>query len=280
MIDASAPIHPSATLTDQGYAALPALLSPGDVAWVTEHVDRLLDGPLPDSCHRPHNTLVPLRWNDPIVTPLLADVDRRLRIAFDIGATDLRWTSGYISVKEPWSPPLWWHQDWWYWQHPVSFAPEAAQVTVACYLTDTTPQTGALRLLPGSHRRSHPVHAMLPEAHSTAATTLDQAHPAFSNQPGQMTPEVRAGDAVVMDYRLLHGTHPNAASGRRDCILLNFSPRWSDLPAAIRGHLISHPALPGPPAEEQPGPDTNGWLPSYSGLRRDLPLSRHPPAVF
>jgi hypothetical protein len=27
-------------------------------------------------------------------------------------ATDLRWISGYVTVKEPRTPPRWWHQDW------------------------------------------------------------------------------------------------------------------------------------------------------------------------
>lgn len=266
-------------LAEQGYAVLPGLLDPAAIEWVAGHVERVLDGPVPGSCRRPHNTLVPLRWNDPIIAGLLTDADRRHRITSAVDATDLRWTSGYVSVKDPSSPPLWWHQDWWCWNHPVSFAPAATQVAVACYLTDTTPHTGALRLLPGSHRRSHPVHAALPEAHSHDAATLDVAHPAVNDQPGQVTPPVRAGDAVVMDYRLLHGTHPNAAARRRDCILLNFTPRWSDLPADIRGHLISHPALPSSD-DPQPGSDTADWLPSYSGPRHDLQLNRHPPAAF
>jgi hypothetical protein len=29
--------------------------------------------------------------------------------------------SGYLSVKEPRTGALDWHQDWWCWDHPVSF---------------------------------------------------------------------------------------------------------------------------------------------------------------
>jgi hypothetical protein len=66
----------------------------------------------------------------------------------------------------------------------------------------------------------------------------------MSNTDGQRTINVHEGDAVVIDYRLLHATHPSHGSARRDCILLSFSPSWSALPGDIRSHLIDHPAQP------------------------------------
>ena len=91
---------------------------------------------------------------------------------------------------------------------------------------------------------------------------------------------MRAGDAVVIDYRLLHGTHPNAGDARRDCLMLTFAPAWSQLPEDVRGHLIRHPALPGS-RERSPGA---GWaadlLPHHEGRRRDLPLNRRAPDHF
>jgi hypothetical protein len=90
----------------------------------------------------------------------------------------------------------------------------------------------------------------------------------------------RAGDAVVLDYRLLHGTHPNASSKRRDCLLLSFTPNWGGLPADVRAHLVRHLALP---ADGEPVPPT-GWtaelLPRFDGARADLELNRLAPARF
>lgn len=102
----------------------------------------------------------------------------------------------------------------------------------------------------------------------------------MSDHPDQITLSVRAGDAVVIDYRLLHGTHPNHPAARRDCLLLTFAPDWSGLPQGIRAHPISHPALPqeGEQAHEVPG-----WgelLPEHRGPRRDLALSRRAPSRF
>ena len=270
----------AADLGRDGYAVLPALLSPAEVHAVRPVVERLLAGPLDAGCARPNNTLVPLRWDDSPVAAVVADERRVRRLAAAVGARDLRWISGYVSVKQPRSLPLWWHQDWWCWQHPVSYRSGAAQVALLCYLIGTDEHTGALRVLPGSHAAGTPLHAVLPAAHRDPVTGDDPRHPAMSDQPGQVTLRLRAGDAVVMDYRLLHGTHANRGVHRRDALLLNFAPCWRELPPEIRAHLIRHPALP---ADGELMPAT-GWaadlLPRFDGLRRDLELDRDAPAEF
>ena len=85
------------------------------------------------------------------------------------------------------------------------------------------------------------------------------------------------GDLVVLDYRVAHATTANATWRRRDPVLLNFAPCWRELPADVRGHLVSHLALPRPGESTPPA----GWLadllPTHAGPRRDLPLNRHPP---
>jgi hypothetical protein len=46
-------------------------------------------------CERPHNRLVPLRWNNPIVD-LILDDDRRCTLLRHVTAgDDLRWISAY-----------------------------------------------------------------------------------------------------------------------------------------------------------------------------------------
>jgi ectoine hydroxylase-related dioxygenase (phytanoyl-CoA dioxygenase family) len=179
---------------------------------------------------------------------LLADTGRVQALADATDATDLRWIAGYLSVKEPHTGALDWHQDRWCWDHPASYEPATAQVALLVYLSDTNERTGALRVLPGSHR----------------------------GRPGQpVTLSLRAGDAVVLDYRLLHGTHPNDAATRRDAVLLSFAPDWAALPADIRGHLISHLAQPGA-HEPTGGSPVAPLLPRYDGPRSDLPLNRTP----
>jgi hypothetical protein len=259
-----------------GFAVLARLLTDDELQEARGAVNSALAKPTGITCERPNNTLVALRWRDRLVNLIGR---HHGRVGDVVGATDLRWISGYISIKDGKSPPLWWHQDWWAWDHAISLEPAPVQIAVLCYLSDTTLNTGALRVLPGSHRRSVPLHRLLPEAHSDESTALSLGHPAMIDQPGQISLEVRAGDAVVTDYRLLHGTHANVGAHRRDCVLLSFAPNWGYLPVDLRGHLIQHPALP------QPGEDvshvTATWpLPTFDGLLCDLTLNRNAPAAF
>jgi ectoine hydroxylase-related dioxygenase (phytanoyl-CoA dioxygenase family) len=258
-----------------GFVVLPDLLSADALTQARAAAGRAIASPSGLSCERPNNTLVPLRWDSPLVALVVA---ARERIRTAVGARDLRWISGYVSVKDPHSPPLWWHQDWWAWDHPISLARDAAQVAVLCYLADTTADTGALRVIPNSHAASVPLHAALPEAHGDEASALDLSHPAMADHPQQVTLTLHAGDAVVTDYRLLHGTHGNSGDHRRDCVLLSFTPHWRELPTDIRAHLISHPALPA--ADERCAGTLSTVLPTFAGERRDLPLNRSAPAEF
>jgi hypothetical protein len=83
---------------------------------------------------------------------------------------------------------------------------------------------------------------------------------------------------LSLDYRLLHGTHANRAAHRRDCVMLTFAPAWERLPAAVRGHLIQHPALP---TGGEPVPAwVRSWLPHFDGPRGDLPLNRQPKGAW
>lgn len=268
------------SLDGKGFAVLPGFLEAGELAKVGRLVDSTLAAPGAQACRRPHNELFPLRWHSPLVE-LLAGCDRRMQLLSGVSdADDLRWISGYISSKAAHSPPLWWHQDWWCWDHPVSYQRAPAQLAVLCYLAATSRGNGALRVLPGTHHGSAPIHAVLPEAHGALAETLEVGHAALRDQPGQVTLALCAGDAVAMDYRLLHGTHANDSDARRDCIILNFAPSWRRLPQDIKSHLICHAALP---AEGEAVPPSSGiarLLPAFHGDRRSLPLNRNAPATF
>jgi len=148
-----------------GFATIERFLDEHEVAKVRSDVNEALMKPQDTCCSRPHNTLLPLRWKDGVVRLFLSSKYRMQRLREVLNARDLKWISGYVSVKDANSPALWWHQDWWCWNHPISFRKTTSQVSVLCYLCDTTPQNGALRVLAGSHHKSLPLHAFLPEAH-------------------------------------------------------------------------------------------------------------------
>ena len=262
-----------------GFAVLHAFLDRIEIQETKALVETALRLPRHSLCDRPHNILVPLRWCDPLVG-ILAISERRLEVLRAVsGGHDLRWISGYISIKEAFSPPLWWHQDWWCWDHPVSFRHDAVQAALLCYLTETNNSNGALRVLPGSHLKSVAIHAVLPEAHSQNET-LQSEHAAVSDLAGQVTLDLRAGDAVLLDYRLLHGTHANTTASRRDCLIFNFAPSWETLPDDIKAHLIRHPALPSENEAMAASKRFAEILPSFAGKRKSLPLNRNAPSEF
>jgi hypothetical protein len=268
-------------ILNHGYEMLPAFVEPHELASLRYDVDQTASSAPDPVMARPGNHLFPLRWNDPVVARLLNSARRRALLQNVLQASDLRWLSAYVSTKDGRTPVLWWHQDWWCWDHPVSFARAPAQVAVLCYLSDTDDRSGALRILPGSHCASTPLHGALPEAHGHDANAVLASHPAMSDVDGQVTIAARAGDAVLIDYRLLHGTHANMSADRRDCILLSFIPAWRDLPVEILAHLILHPALPGESeGAARAGCGYDDLLPSFDGVGKSLPINRMPPPSF
>ncbi|HVX92435.1 MAG TPA: phytanoyl-CoA dioxygenase family protein [Xanthobacteraceae bacterium] len=271
----------AAAFLESGYGVIPAFVEAEELGPLSACVESALAQPRHAGMSRPGNDLIPLRWNDAIVAHMLRSPRRLRRLAELLRAPDLKWLAGYVSTKPPRSGPLFWHQDWWCWDHPISFERPAAQVAVLCYLMDTDSRHGALRLLPGSHHASAPIHRLLPEPHGDTANALACNHAAMVDLPGQVTLSVRAGDAVVIDYRLLHGTHANEAATRRDCILLSFIPAWRRLPGEIKAHLIAHPALPdGSEARQRETCSYGNLLPMFAGPPASLPLNRVAPAQF
>lgn len=264
-----------------GWGVLPGFAGKDELAALAAAVHDARLRPGPSCTSRPGNELISLRWCDPVVSMLLASGERMARIRAMLGARDLRWLSAYVSGKPPRSPPLWWHQDWWCWDHPVSFRSAAAQVAVLCYLVDTDERNGALRVLPGSHRQATPLHRALPEPHGDTAARLPIDHPAMRNCPGQATVPAKAGDAVILDYRLLHGTHANRTDRWRDSVLLSFLPDWAGLPDDLRAHLAMHPAIPD--TSERTAADGHSHaalFPRYEGVPASLLVNRRPPARF
>src|SRR4051812_35223312 len=112
----------------EGYAVLPGLIGGADVVRCRKSISSLRATRADGMCDRPNNSLVPLRWDDLPVMSVLRDEAGLRRVRLAAGGTDLRWTSGYLSIKAPFSGPLWWHQDWWCWDHPVTRREHAAQV--------------------------------------------------------------------------------------------------------------------------------------------------------
>ena len=143
-------------------------------------------------------------------------------------------SSGYLISKPPHSPALFWHQDWWGWDDEMSYTASIAQVFIMIYLAKTTPGNGCLRVVPGSHRRVHALHAAT-AAHAQSLSKVENpADPLYHAVADEMMVTVEPGDVVVGDARLLHGACANDSDSERMLLTLWYHPDFSALPAGMQ----------------------------------------------
>ncbi len=227
----------SDALLEDGFAKFEGLFSRDEIgAWRRVAQDALdeLD-PVHRERFRSNGSLCNLA-ELPVFAPLVGDLRITDAIAC-LGGGDIRWTSGYLISKPAGGDPLFWHQDWWGWGEAVSYDAFPAQLFVMIYLTDTRVENGCLRVIPGSHRHDHELHA-LPAAHTKEiATGIDVTSPVYASHPDEVAATVRAGDVLVGDARLLHSAYANSSNEERPLLTLWYIPNWSMLPGSVRATL-------------------------------------------
>ncbi len=150
---------------------------------------------------------------------------------------DPRFSSGYLISKPAHSPALFWHQDWWAWDDPISYTAEIAQVFVMIYLTNTTENNGCIRVIPGSHRNRHPLHASLQAHDERLSRVVDPSHPLYQSHPDAISIPVSVGDILIGDARLLHSTFPNNSDQDRSLLTLWYHPNFENLPASMQATI-------------------------------------------
>lgn len=205
------------------------------------------------------------------------------------GAKDPRWLSGYLISKPSGGPPLFWHQDWWGWDHEVSYQQQPISLFFMIYLTDTTPENGCLRAIPGSHIKAHELHD-LPDAHGENLSLYsDPNDPAYMAHPDEVAVEIKAGDLLIGDSRLLHGAYANNVSAERPLLISWYIPNFSSLPEGIQARfndIYLRKDLDVDAGEEQPA-TTEDWpaslykyvddlAPCYMGQAKPTPWCRRP----
>ncbi|MFD8417671.1 phytanoyl-CoA dioxygenase family protein [Streptomyces sp. NPDC059650] len=230
---------------EDGYFVVRGGLGDGLVADIAHNVRLLLTEE--DSLHRrafPYQgSMIPASIiNEP--WSRLISSDAILASLRQIGSSDIKWLSGYLISKPPHSPRLWWHQDWWAWNTELSYADMPAQISVLMYPAGSTEQNGCLRVIPGSHRKRHALHDVLPPAHTDEINRLSVSHPAFEVQPDEVTIPLAPNDFVVCDVRLLHATLANLTDAERPGIVLWYLPNYSQLPGDFQTHYAQNQCQP------------------------------------
>ena len=181
---------------------------------------------------------------DPLAEKII-DLPSQLAVCRQLGLEDLKSDDVVIILSKPgYGPPLYWHQDFMKWHSPEAATPWPMRIFLSYYLTDTTRENGCLRVIPGSHRKRHELHDILPDAHGDEIQAIDDlSHPAFADYPDAVDVPLKAGDLVIADARLMHAAWPNQTDQRRTLLLAwhdTFSfprpPSWwtGDIPDAVR----------------------------------------------
>ena len=164
--------------------------------------------------------------------PELADIIGNTRALHELermGLTNVTFWKAVIISKFPNGPRLYWHQDCMMWQDPRAYSAIAPMIFLMYYLEDTSPFNGCLQVLPGSHRRRHPLHD-IGQAHTKNVNSMeDPDDPRFRDHEGATDVPVNAGDLVIGDARLLHAAHANRSNRHRTLITIWFHPLFSDL---------------------------------------------------
>ena len=143
-----------------------------------------------------------------------------------------------IISKPPNGAPLYWHQDWARWDDPVSMSPCPQQVFLNWYLCDTNIGNGCLRVIPKSHRQRTDLHDHIVAPHEGGGYDIDEENEwMFFDHPNAIDVPVKAGQLLIGDARLLHGTHRNASSCRRTVLLGWYYRKSNDVPDTWLGDV-------------------------------------------
>lgn len=262
-------------LIEKGYCVFENVLTPDMVARVNDVSNRLLDAQTPEhfAAQKSTGSLVSV-YDDPFFADLITwpkAIDILHQMSFDRPT----FSSGFVISKPPQSPPLFWHQDWWGWNDPVSYAPLPQQTFLMYYLVNTSRENGCLRLIEGSHLKRHQMHDLVPDAHTDGLRRMsDPDHPAYRAFDDEIDVPVRAGDLVIGDARLLHSAHANKTNQRRTVITLWYHPRFHDLPDSMRARLSRNKAPESWPQEAIQKLDP--LMAKYTGTAPELEWNRIP----
>ena len=199
-----------------------------------------------------------------------------------LGYADSKFSRAYLISKPPHSTQLFWHQDFTAWSgEPRAYDEVSPQLFAMFYLVDTTRANGCLRVIPGSHRKRHPLHDLIGAAHTDESRRMDDPDsPLYASVADEIDIAAKAGDMVLGDGRALHSAHPNRSDQERPLITIWYHPLFSQLREGTQRQITDLAQ-----AEIEHWPEENRQLvapiiANYSGTAPPLPRDRVPGPEF
>ncbi len=221
--------HKARQLIDGGYCVLEDMLDPKTL----QHTrDASMKAVYELSQEQLEDTRAPGSLINSNNQPGLADCignPKALAALDEMGFGDNGFWKAVIISKPGHSPRLYWHQDCMWWDDPRAYSDYSPMIFLMYYLDDTTRENGCLRLLPGTHRKWHELHAAGVAHGRDVNRAEDMDDPRFGDYPGEVEVPIKAGDLVVGDARLFHASHANTTDKHRTVITIWFHPLFNGL---------------------------------------------------
>lgn len=214
-------------IIQDGYCIIENIISKEFLQTLREDSEQLIANyEQPDHTKYHGHHLQVLGENNPSIQKLLK-WQPTLNVLEEMGFGDFEVPKGItILTKDPEAPPLFWHQDCYYWNDPISCAPWPQHLFMKYYLSDTSPENGCLKIIPGTHCRRIDLHDQLQKLNErdiyiqNGSESKREFDAAFSDHPDQVDVCVPAGSLVIRDARLLHAVRKNYTDTRRTMLLV------------------------------------------------------------
>lgn len=262
-----------------GYCVVRDVLDKGILDVMRSASERLIAGQSEEEqrMHRSTGSMIPVTTDEAFAE--LVAWPGALHTLRSLGCPDPKFANGYVISKPPKSPRLFWHYDYALWDEPGSFEPMPKQIFLMYYLVDTTAANGCLRVIPGTHMEDNPLHDVLEEAHTQQLLqAADLSSPAFSTRPDEVDVQVRAGDLVIGDSRLLHASHANESEEHRTVITLWYTPDFAGLSEGAKAFYHHLRKMPGDDWSDGNRALLDSVRLRYEGTAGPLPWNRKRPA--
>lgn len=162
-----------------------------------------------------------LRQKSHLLFPWLNDLIRHERILDAVedvlGPDILCWGTSFF-IKEPRNPSfVSWHQDSTYWGlEPADI------VTAWVALSDSTPENGAMRVVPGSHAMAQVPHHDTFRPDNLLSRGQEVMVDVDAARADTLT--LKAGEMSLHHVRLIHGSEPNPSDQRRIGFAIRYLP--------------------------------------------------------
>lgn len=175
-----------------------------------------LRGVRPDSRETAIVAVAPM---DPVAVEL-ATCDDAVRIAAQVlGPLPVCFALSYFHKPASVGLRAAWHQDLGPWSEALG---KSSAITLWVAMSDADESSGCLKVVPGSHRG--PTYELVPDTSLPSMFRAGIAEGVLDERDA-IPLVVRAGDVVVLDPNVIHGSDPNQSARDRTALVIRYRER-------------------------------------------------------